>query len=138
MSEHCFNGKKGDRFFFFFLSSLFIYFLSHFRTGLLYPPPLILIQPENSSTETCSLPCTDSSNLVQLSNPSSHSWSSESCDEAVAFKQLAFSSWKVNLTEGNLRSFHKAQQVCVSTLRRGRKEHLSNLKNKVLNSSPSL
>ena len=46
--------------------------------------------------------------LPQLSYPSSRSWFSESCDEAAALKQLAFSSWKENPTKGNLRSFNKA------------------------------
>ena len=40
---------------------------------------------------------------LQLAYLSSCPWCTESCGEAVAFKQLAFSSWKANLTEGNLR-----------------------------------
>jgi len=51
-------------------------------------------------------------------------------------KQLAFSSWKANLTQGNLSTFHKTRNKCVSTLRRARK-HLSNLKNELSNLSPS-
>ena len=73
---------------------------------------------------------------LQLSYPSSHPRYSQSCGEEVALKQLAFSSWKINLTNGNLRSFHKACNKCMSTLRRARK-HLSNLKSKLSNFSPS-
>ena len=54
---------------------------------------------------------------LQLSYLSSRSWYTESCGEAVVLKRLAFSSWKANPTEGNLRSFHKACSKCVSTLK---------------------
>uniref|UniRef100_A0A8C4QIL8 AVL9 homolog (S. cerevisiase) n=1 Tax=Eptatretus burgeri TaxID=7764 RepID=A0A8C4QIL8_EPTBU len=73
---------------------------------------------------------------LQLSYPSSHSWYSESCGEAVALKQFSFSFWKANLTEGNLRSFHKARNECASSFRRARK-HLFDLKNELSNLSPS-
>ena len=96
---------------------------------------LILIQIGNSSPITCTLVCTDSSHLVQLSYPSSHSWYSESCGEEVALKQLAFSSWKANPTEGNHRSCHKARNKCVSTFSTVRKQHLPNLKNELSNLS---
>ena len=74
---------------------------------------------------------------LQLSYPFSCSWYSKSSGEAVALKRIALSSWKANLTEGNLRSFHKACNKCVSTIRRARKQHLSNLKNELSNLSPS-
>ena len=74
---------------------------------------------------------------LQLSYPSSHPWFTGACGEAVVLKQLAFASWKANPTEGNLSSFHKAQNKCVSTLRRARKQHLSNLKSELSNLSPS-
>ena len=73
---------------------------------------------------------------LQLSNPSSCPWFTEACGKAAVLKQLAFTSWKANLTEGNLSSFHKAQNKCVSPLRRARK-HLSNLKSELSNLSPS-
>ena len=57
---------------------------------------------------------------LQLSYPSSRPWITEACGEAVV-KQLAFASWKANPTEGNLNSFHKARNKCVSTLRRAKK-----------------
>ena len=74
---------------------------------------------------------------LQLAYPSSHPWFTEACGEAVVLKQLAFASWKANPTEGNLSSFHKAQNKCVSTLRRARKQHLSHLKSELSNLSPS-
>ena len=74
---------------------------------------------------------------LQLSYPSSRPWFTEACGEAVVLKQLAFASWKANLTEGNLSSFHKAQNKSVSTLRRARKQHLSKLKSELSNLSPS-
>ena len=77
------------------------------------------------------------SSCLQLSDPSSHSLYSESCGEAVALKQLAFSSWKAKSTEGNFRSFHKARNKCVATLKRTRKQRLSNLKNELSKLSPS-
>ena len=86
---------------------------NHFKTGLLYPLPLIFIQPGNPSTETCSLMYRFIPPCLKLSCPSSHSWSSESCGDAVVLKQLAFSSCETNPTEGNLRSFHKARNKCV-------------------------
>ena len=74
---------------------------------------------------------------LQLFYPSSRPWYTETCGKAVVLKQLAFASWKANLTEGNLSSFHKARNKCVSTLRRDRKHHLSNLKSELSNLSPS-
>ena len=74
---------------------------------------------------------------VQLSYPSSRPWYTEACGEAVVLKQLAFASWKANPTEGNLSSFHKARNKCVSTLKRARKQHLSHLKSELSNLSPS-
>ena len=65
---------------------------------------------------------------LQLSHPSSNPWSMiECCGEAVSLKQLTFSSWKANPTEGNLNAFQKECNKRVSTLRRARKLHLSNL-----------
>ena len=58
---------------------------------------------------------------LQLSYPSSHPWYTEACGEAVVLKQLAFASWKANPTEGNLSSFHKSRNKCISTLRRAKK-----------------
>ena len=53
---------------------------------------------------------------LQLSYSSSHPWYTESCGEAVTLKQLAFSSWKANLTKGNLSEVQKVvQQVCVDS-----------------------
>ena len=72
----------------------------------------------------------------QLSYPSSRPLFTEACGEAVGLKQLAFASWKANPTDGNLSSFHKAQNKCVSTLRRARKQHLPNLKSEISNLSP--
>ena len=47
---------------------------------------------------------------LELSYPSSCPWYTEACGKEVVLKQLAFtSSWKANPTEGNLSSFHKAQ-----------------------------
>ena len=74
---------------------------------------------------------------LQLSYPSSRPWFTEACGEAVVLKQLAFVSWKANPTEGNLSSFHKARNKCVSTLRRARKQHLSHLKSELSILSPS-
>ena len=74
---------------------------------------------------------------LQLSYPSLRPWFTEACGEAVVLKQLAFASWKANPTEGNLSSFHEARNKCVSTLRRARKQHLSHLKPKLSNLSPS-
>ena len=74
---------------------------------------------------------------LQLSYPSSHPWFTEACGEAVVLKQHAFASWKVNPTEGNLSSFHKARHKFVSTLRRARKQHLSHLKSDLSKLSPS-
>ena len=74
---------------------------------------------------------------LQTQYQSSHPWYTESCGEAVALKQLTFSSWKASLNEGNLGSFHKARNKCVSSLRRARKQHLSNLKIELTNLSPS-
>ena len=74
---------------------------------------------------------------LQLSYPSSNPWYTEGCGEAVVLKQLAFTSWKAIPTEGNLSSFHKARKQCMSTLRRARKQHLSNLKAELSNLSPS-
>ena len=74
---------------------------------------------------------------LQLSSPSSHPWFTEACGKAVVLKQLAFASWKANPTEVNLNSFYKAQNKCVSTLRRARKQHLSKLKSELSNLSPS-
>ena len=73
----------------------------------------------------------------ELSSPSSRPWFTEACGEAVVLKQLAFASWKANPTEGNLSSFHKARNKCVSTLRRARIQHLSKLKSELSNLSPS-
>ena len=74
---------------------------------------------------------------LQLSNSSFRPWYNEACGEAVVLKQLAFASWKANPTESNLSSFHKARNKCVSTLRRARTQHLSNLKSELSNLSPS-
>ena len=74
---------------------------------------------------------------LQLSYPSSLPWFTEDCGEAIVQKQLAFASWKANPSEGNLSSFHKAWNKCVSTLRRGREQHVSNLKSELSNLSPS-
>ena len=49
------------------------------------------------------------------SHPSSRPWFTEACGETVVLKQLAFSSWKANPTEGNLSSFHKARNKSVSS-----------------------
>ena len=73
---------------------------------------------------------------LQLSYPSSCKWYTEDCGKEVVLNQLAFTSWKANPTEGNLSSFHKARNKCVSTLRRARKQHLSNLKSGLSNPSP--
>ena len=61
---------------------------------------------------------------LQLYYPSSHPWLTEACGKAVVLKQLALAPWKAYLTEGHLSSFHKAQNKCVSTHRRARKQHL--------------
>ncbi len=53
---------------------------------------------------------------LQLSDPSSHPWVTEAGGESSVLKQLAFASWKANPTEGNLSSFHKARNKCVSTI----------------------
>ena len=114
------------------------FFLYHFSTGLLYPP-LLMLTPQFSAEEFLGfLRCTDGSHLVFIYlHPSSHSWFSESCGEAVALIQLTFSSSKASPREGNLRSFHKARNKCVSTLRRARKQRLSNLKIELSNLSHS-
>ena len=75
---------------------------------------------------------------LQLSYPFSRPWVTEACGEAVVLKQLAFASWKANPTEGNLSSFQKAQNKCVSTLKRAREQHLSNLKFELSNLPPPL
>ena len=116
-----------------------------FRTSLQHILSLMLTQHGNSSTETCSLSCTDSSFLVcnfltlyvRCSHHPFHPWYIESCGEAFALKQLAFSSWKANPTKGNFSSFHKTHNKCVSTHRRARKQYLSNLKNELSNLPPS-
>ena len=74
---------------------------------------------------------------LQLSYASSCSWYAEACGKAVVLKQLASTPWKSNPTKGNLSSFHKASNKCVSILRRARKEHLSNHKSELSNLSPS-
>ena len=74
---------------------------------------------------------------LPLSYPSSRPWYTDTYGEAVALKQLAFASWKANPTEGNLGSFHKARNKYVSTLRKARKQHLSNLKIELSNFSSS-
>ena len=74
---------------------------------------------------------------LQLSYPSSRPWFTEACGEAVVLKQFVFASWKANPSEGNLSSFHKVQNKCVSTHRRARKQHLSHLKSELSNLSPS-
>ena len=74
---------------------------------------------------------------LQFSYPSSSPWFTEACSEAVVLKQLAFASWKANPTEGNLSSFHKARNKCVSTLRRAKKQHLSQLKSELSNLFPN-
>ena len=43
--------------------------------------------------------------------------------------------WKANPTEGNLSSFHKSRNKCVSTLSRARKQQLSQLKSELSNLS---
>jgi len=63
---------------------------------------------------------------LQLSYPTSHQWYSESCWKAVAMTQLAFIFWKGNPNKGDLSLFHKACNMRESTLRRARKQHLSN------------
>ena len=74
---------------------------------------------------------------LPLSYPSSHPWYTESCGEAIALKQLAFSSWKANSTKGKLSAVQKARNKCVSTLRGVRKQHLSNHNFELSNLSPS-
>ena len=74
---------------------------------------------------------------LPLSYPFSRLWFTEACGKAVVLKQLAFASWKANPTQGDLSSFHKARNKCVSTLRRARKQHLSNLKSELSNLFPS-
>ena len=74
---------------------------------------------------------------LQLSYRSSHPWYTEACGETVVLKQLSVTSWKANPTESNLSSFYKARNKCMYTLRRVRKQHLSNLKSKLSNLSPS-
>ena len=75
------------------------------RTGLLYLLDLILMCPGNSSTEPYhhSLMHRFIPFHFQLSHPYSCPWYNASCSETVSLKQLAFSSWKANPTEDNLR-----------------------------------
>jgi len=72
----------------------------------------------------------------QLSYPSHCPCYTESYGEVVVLKQLVFSSWKANPTEGNLSLFHKAHNKCVSTLKRARKQRMANLKNELSKLSP--
>ena len=58
---------------------------------------------------------------LQSSHPYSCPWYTEFHGEAIALKQLAFSSWKSNLTKDNFGSFHKAHNKCLSSLMRARK-----------------
>ena len=50
------------------------------------------------------------------------------CGKEIAVKQLAQSSWKHDLTEGNFNSFIKACNKCPSILRQTKQHHIANLK----------
>ena len=69
---------------------------------------------------------------LQLSYPSTESWYTKFCVEAVALEQLAFSSWR---QKPKKTSDHSTKPASVCPLRRAREQHLSNVKIELSNSS---
>ena len=82
--------------------------------------------------------------IVRLKEPLQNGWQCLLVCEHFSFLPLlpyyyyfCLSSWNANPTQGNHSSFQKAQNKCVSPLRRARKQHLSHLKSEFSNLSPS-
>ena len=89
--------------------------------------------------ETCSLLYTDSYHHMfsYLTHPPALGTLNPVVRQLLQNNLLAFSSWKANLTDGNLGSFHKARNKCMSILRGATKQHQSNHSNALSNLSSS-
>ena len=64
-------------------------------------------------------------------------WFTESCEEAMRNKTLAFETWKANKTDDNLRSYHRARNRAITIFRRAKYDHLLRVREDLNASSPS-